>query len=111
MAARVLLLVQGVALLALALAMAILTLTQHPQALAAALFEVGAAGVAGAVLVLAAPRVATSVHWRSPVLLLNVLAIPVSISLAQSGQWWLAIPLGAMAVSAVVLLTRGKSFA
>lgn len=98
-------------MLLLAAGVAVLTLTRSPQALAAALFEVFAALVAGLILVLASGRVATSVHWRSPVLLLNLLAIPVSISLGQSGQWWLAVPVGLLALSVLVLLTRRQSLA
>lgn len=108
-AARILILLEGVALLLLGVALAGLTLSERPERLEAALFEVLVALGVGALLVLAAGRVATSIHWRSPVLLLNLIAIPVSVSLAQSDQWWLAVPVGAVAVSVLVLLARRQA--
>lgn len=108
---RLLILLEGAALLVLGTALAVLTLVSTPERLDAALFEVGAALAAGAVLTVAAGRVSSSVHWRSPVLLLNLLALPVVVSLAQSGQWGIAVPLGALAVSVLVLVARRQPLA
>jgi hypothetical protein len=107
--ARALLLFEGAALLLTGLTLAILTLVERPARLEAALFEVVAALATGALLVIASTKVSRSIHWRSPVLLLNLLALPVSISLGQSGQWLISLPLGLLAISVLVLLAGGKS--
>ncbi|GLZ14790.1 hypothetical protein Acsp04_50250 [Actinomadura sp. NBRC 104425] len=41
---------------------------------------------------------------RSPGVLVQLFALPVAWSLWQSGQYWLAVPLGLVAVAALVLL-------
>lgn len=107
--ARILILGEGVALLLLGLVLAVLTLLERPERLGAALFEVVAAMGVGVLFILASSRVGRSVHWRSPVLLLNLIAVPVAVSLAQSGQWWLALPVGLIAVAVLVLLARRQA--
>jgi hypothetical protein len=106
--ARALLLVEGATLLLIGGILAVLTAVERPARLEAALFEVMAAVGAGVLLVIASRKVGRSIHWRSPVLLLNLLAIPVTISLAQAGQWLISVPLGVLAVSVLVLLAGGK---
>jgi hypothetical protein len=109
--ARALVLFEGLALLLTGLVLAALTVLERPTRLEAALFEVAAALGTGAVLVVASRKIIRSIHWRSPVLLLNLLALPVSISLAQSGQWLISLPLAFLAVAVLVLLAGGKSLA
>lgn len=47
--------------------------------------------------------------YRSPVVLVQLLAIPVAIGLVQGGRWFVGLPILALAVAVIVLLFRADA--
>lgn len=104
---RLLVAAEGAGLVVLGLISLVLTV-MGTERLEAALFETIVALAAGALLLRASTAVIRSIHWRSPVVLLNLLAVPVAVSMAQSGQWVIALALFACAGPTLFLLVSSK---
>lgn len=99
---------QGVAVAAVAGVDLTKTLTGRPADRAAAVLIAGLALVAAAAFGVLARALLRRRGWaRSPLLVLELLALPVAWGLAQSGLWLYAVLVGAPAVLVVAALVAG----
>lgn len=98
--ARIFLRIEGLALVALAIYFLALVLVEKPKNVSAAVFELCFTALAASVL-LAAVRFFS---LRSAAILLNLIALPVSRTLAQGDRLWIAIPISIVAVATLVTL-------
>lgn len=77
----------------------------RPKHFGAALFELAIFLLFGAVLFFAARRLpAGQRSGRTPALLINLIALPISYYLAQAGRWFIAVPLAIVAVAVCAAL-------
>jgi multidrug efflux pump subunit AcrB len=82
-----------------------------PTSISGALVEVLFALATGAVLALASIFLSRGRRaWRSPVIVINVLALPVAYYLATSGEWRIATPLGVVSLTVLIGLLAGSEF-
>jgi CHASE2 domain-containing sensor protein len=80
-----------------------------PKHLVAALFELAVFLLFGAVLFYAARRLPTGERaGRTPALLINLLALPISYYLIQAGRWPIALPVALIAVLVIVALISAE---
>lgn len=101
---------QGVAVAAVAGVDLTKTWTGRPADRAAALLIAGLALVAAAAFGVLARALLRRRGWaRSPLLVLELLALPVAWGLAQSGLWLYAVLVGAPAVLVVAALVAGAA--
>jgi len=99
---------QGVAVAAVAGVDLTKTLTGRPADRAAALLIAGLALVAAAAFGVLARALLHRRGWaRSPLLVLELLALPIAWGLAQNRLWWYAVLVGAPAVLVVAALVAG----
>jgi hypothetical protein len=97
--------VEGVALTVGGCVLLVLAATGRPHSRAVALFAGALALVGGLLLVLLARGLSSARRWaRTPVLLLNLLAVPIGIGLVQAGRLAVGVPLSVVSASVVVLL-------
>lgn len=81
----------------------------RPEHLVAALFELALLLLSGAVLFFAARRLPTGKRsGRTPALLINLIALPISYYLAQAGRWLIALPIAIVAVIVCVVLISAE---
>lgn len=97
---------EGLGVLAAAVALAVATARQRPDSYARALFGVVLAICAGALLLRLARAMAQLAGWtRAPVIVLQLLLFPVGYSLAfQVGQPWYGVPIVVACVGELSLL-------
>ena len=101
-----LLLLEAAALTLAGLGYAVVSLVGAPENRLAALLAAGFAVAVGGVLAVLGRAVSRGRAWaRSPAVLINLLVIPVSIGLLQSGVWLVGTPLLLVAVGALALFT------
>ena len=100
-----LLLVEGVALLVVGVVDAVATAVGSPTDRALSFTVAGFALAAGIVLGLLARAIDRRRGWaRSPAVVLQLLALPVGVGLAQGGVWYAAVPVLLLAVATLWLL-------
>lgn len=99
-----LLLLEGLGLLALGGVYAVVTVRQDAGDRRAALLAAAAAALAGAVLALLARAADRGRGWaRSPAVVLNLVALPVGLSVLDAGQWAAGFPVLLLAGSVLYL--------
>lgn len=98
--AKIFLRIEGGALVGLAIYFLALMLINRPENLSAALFELLFTALA-AVVVLASTKF---ISLRSAVILLNLIALPISRTLVQGERIWIAIPVALLALATLVAL-------
>lgn len=77
--------------------------------LVAALFELALFMLFGAVLFLAGRRLPTGARFgRTPALLINLIALPISYYLVQAGRWLVALPIAVIAVIVSIALISAE---
>jgi hypothetical protein len=108
-----LLLVEGAGLLIVGSVLAVATAVGSPTDRALSYTVAGFALGAGGVLVLLARAVDRSRGWaRSPAVVLQLLALPVGVGLAQGGVWLAAVPVLLLAAATLwQLFTAGAVLA
>jgi hypothetical protein len=80
-----------------------------PEHLVAALFELAMFLLFGASLFFAAKRLPTGARaGRTPALLINLIALPISYYLVQAGRWLIGVPVALVAVLVVVALVAAE---
>ena len=80
-----------------------------PEHLLAALFELALFLLIGAVLFLAGKHLPTEVRsGRTPALLINLIALPISYYLAQAGRWLIALPIAIVASIVIIALISAE---
>jgi len=83
--------------------------TAHPRHAIAAVFELAMFLAFAAVLTFAARRLTKGARFgRTPALLLNLIALPISYYIGQSGRLVIAAPLGGAALFAVIALLSAE---
>lgn len=83
--------------------------TAHPRHPVAAVFESAIFLAFAAVLILAARHLTKGGRsGRTPALLINLIALPISYYLWQSGRWAIATPLAAAALFAIIALLSAE---
>lgn len=83
--------------------------TARPKHLVAALFELALFLLFGVVLFFAARQLPRGVRGvRTPALLINLIALPISFYLAQAGRLVIAIPIAIVAFMACVALISAE---
>ncbi|MGZ4638895.1 MAG: hypothetical protein ACXV2J_07530 [Actinomycetes bacterium] len=104
---------QGVVLLVVAAFYVVELVVATASDVTAALVTVLLVLVAAAGLLLVARGLLRAERWaRSPALVTNLILVPVSVGLLQSGRWYVGLPLLAWAATVVVLLfSRGVNAA
>jgi hypothetical protein len=104
----VLVALQGLGVVGLAVFLVLESLTATTSDLGRALVAALIALLAGAGLLLVGRALLHGGRWaRSPALVVNLIAVPVSIGLLQGGRWYVGAPLLLWAVAVVVLLFSG----
>lgn len=88
----------GISLLAAILL--VLMIVERPTNVPAAIFELVFAAVVAVVLWFSVKRRA----FRSAVILLNIIALPISRTLAQGDRLWIALPVAGLAIATLVAL-------
>jgi hypothetical protein len=84
-------------------------ITAKPTHLVAAFFELGIFLLFGAALLFAAKRLPTGARsGRTPALLINLIALPISYYLAQAGRWLIGAPIAVVAVMVIVALIAAE---
>jgi hypothetical protein len=104
-AAAALVSLQGVGLIAAGVYLIVRAL--EPDASHRASTEVlGALSVIVGLLVVAVARMvwARSRRVRSPLLVLEIICVPVAITIIQGGRWYVGVPLAIVAVAVIVLM-------
>lgn len=97
--------VEGAALTLLGLGYAVAALRGEPFDRAATLLEAGFAVVAGVLVLLVARGLWRTAGWsRAPTVVLQLLALPVGVSLAQGQVWFAAGPVLVLAVAVLAQL-------
>ncbi len=77
--------------------------------LVAALFELALFLLFGAVLFLAGRRLPTGERFgRTPALLINLIALPISYYLLQAGRWVIALPIAIVALIVCIVLISAE---
>jgi hypothetical protein len=100
-----LLLVEGIALLVVGVVDGVATAVGSPTDRGLSFTVAGFAVAAGVVLGLLARAVDRRRGWaRSPAVVLQLLALPVGVGLAQGGVWFAAVPVLVLAVATLWLL-------
>ncbi|MDT7544747.1 MAG: hypothetical protein QOE99_857 [Actinomycetota bacterium] len=96
---------EGVALLVVGVVDAVATVVGSPTDRSLSFTVAGFAVAAGIVLGLLARAVDRRRGWaRSPAVVLQLLALPVGVGLAQGGVWFAAVPVLVLAVATLWLL-------
>jgi hypothetical protein len=96
---------QGLGVVGLAVLLVVESLTATASDLGRALVAALIALLAGAGLLLVGRGLLRRGRWaRSPALVVDLIAVPVSIGLLQGGRWYVGAPLLLWAVAVVVLL-------
>ncbi len=81
----------------------------RPKHLVAALFELALFLLFGAVLFFAARQLPKAVRGaRTPALLINLIALPISYYLLQAGRWLVALPIAVIAVIVSIALISAE---
>lgn len=96
---------QGVGLIAAGVFLIVRAL--EPDASHRASTEVlGALSVVVGLLIVAVARMvwARSSRVRSPLLVLEIICIPIAITIVQGGRWYVGVPLAIVAVAVIVLM-------
>jgi hypothetical protein len=96
---------QGVGLIAAGLYLIVRAL-QHDAAHRASTEVLGALSVAVGLVILATARLvrARRHRVRSPLLVLEIICIPIAITTIQGGRWYVGVPLAIAAVGVIVLM-------
>jgi hypothetical protein len=108
LAAAALVALQGLGVVGLAVFLVVESLTATTSDLGRAVGAALIALLAGAGLLLVGRGLLRRARWaRSPALVVDLIAVPVSIGLLQGGRWYVGAPLLLWAVAVVVLLFSG----
>jgi hypothetical protein len=96
---------QGVGLIA-AGAFLIVRALQHDATHRASTEVLGALSVVVGVVIIATARLvrARRHRVRSPLLVLEIICIPIAITTIQGGRWYVGVPLAVVAVAVIVLM-------
>lgn len=99
--------IEGVALIGLSIGVAIHGLTGHPSSVgraeASAVFGV----LTGLLLLFLARSIDRARRWaRTPVILLQLLALPVTLALLEAGAYAYGVPLALLSIGTLVLLAQ-----
>ena len=99
--------VEGVGLIGLSIGLAIHGVTGHPSSLALAEASAVFGVLAGLVFLLLARGIYRVRPWaRTPVILLQLLALPVTLALLEAGAYAYGVPLGLLSIGTLVLLAQ-----
>lgn len=102
--------VQGAGLVLGGAAYGVAALVGDPFDRTGALLQAAATVVVGVLVLLVARGLHRTAGWsRSPAVLLQLLALPVGIGLAQSGVWYAAVPVLLLAAAVLYLLATPQA--
>ena len=108
--AALLVAVEGVALAVLGLGYGVAALAGEPFDRTAALLEGSFALLAGLLVLLVARGLARTAGWsRAPTVVLQLLAVPVGVGLAQGRVWYAAVPVLGLATAVLYQLATPQA--
>ncbi len=104
-AAAAVLLLEGLALLVVSALLLDLGATRQPENRVGLLLQALLAAVAGVLLALSSRPLLRCRAWvRSPLVVVQLLILPVGVGLVQAQVWWAAAPVLALPLAVLVLL-------